>query len=114
MLVGAFEADDERQFVPCLRRGHDVSGHVFLLTLGVLFLADQLRQAHHARLYARVAVGALVGLWVFSLWITSVYFHSPAEKISGFCAVMYLSFGGVLVVSHISRVYPRVVPWVVP
>jgi hypothetical protein len=85
VLVGAFEADDERQFVPRLRRGHDVSGHVFLLTLGVLFLADQLRQAHHARLYARVAVGALVGLWVFSLWITSVYFHSPAEKISGFC-----------------------------
>ncbi|KAN0135507.1 hypothetical protein V8E53_006786, partial [Lactarius tabidus] len=63
VLVGAFEADDERQFVPCLRRGHDVSGHVFLLTLGVLFLADQLRQAHHARLYARAAVGALVGLW---------------------------------------------------
>jgi hypothetical protein len=85
VLVGAFEADDQRQFVPRLRRGHDVSGHVFLLTLGVLFLADQLRQARHAGVYARAAVRALVALWVFSLWITSVYFHSPAEKISGFC-----------------------------
>lgn len=87
VLVGTFEeADDERRFVPRLMSGHDVSGHVFLLTLGVLFLADQLRQTRNtARGYARVAVGALVALWVFSLWVTSVYFHSPAEKISGFC-----------------------------
>ncbi|KAN0135511.1 hypothetical protein V8E53_006790 [Lactarius tabidus] len=75
---------DERQFVPRLRGGHDVSEHVSLLTLGVLFLADQLRQARHARLYVRVAVGALVALWVISLWNTSVYFYSPAENISGF------------------------------
>ena len=76
----------ERKFVPRLRNGHDVSGHVFLLTLGTLFLADQIRQTRAtAHVYARVAVGALIMLWVFSLWITSVYFHSPAEKISGFC-----------------------------
>ena len=76
----------ERKFVPRLRSGHDVSGHVFLLTLGTLFLADQLRQTRAtAHVYVRVAVGALVVLWVFSLWITSVYFHSPLEKISGFC-----------------------------
>ncbi|KAI9442755.1 hypothetical protein H4582DRAFT_1308753 [Lactarius indigo] len=75
----------DRPFVPRLRRGHDVSGHVFLLTLAVLFLADQLRQTRKvAHVYARTAVGGLLVLWVFSLWVTSVYFHSPSEKISGF------------------------------
>ncbi len=73
--------------IPRLRRGHDISGHVFLLTLCVLFLADQLRQtrtsAHH---YAIVASGVLSLLWVFSLWVTSVFFHTPSEKISGFSA----------------------------
>ncbi|KAH9062350.1 hypothetical protein EDB87DRAFT_1787583 [Lactarius vividus] len=85
VLVFAPETDLDRPFVPRLRRGHDVSGHVFLLTLAVLFLADQLRQTRKvAHVYARTAVGALLALWVFSLWITSVYFHSPSEKISGF------------------------------
>jgi hypothetical protein len=73
--------------IPRLRRGHDVSGHVFLLTLSVLFLADQLRQTRtSAHRYAIAASGALFSLWVFSLWITSVYFHAPSEKISGFSA----------------------------
>jgi hypothetical protein len=73
--------------IPQLRRGHDVSGHVFLLTLSVLFLVDQLRQTRaSAHLYAIGASGALVSLWVFSLWVTSVYFHAPSEKISGFSA----------------------------
>jgi hypothetical protein len=81
--------DHARPFVPRLRSGHDVSGHVFLLTLAVLFLADQLRQTRFAAHgYARAAVCALLALWVFSLWITSVYFHSPAEKISGFCTLI--------------------------
>ena len=82
--------DHPRTFVPRLRSGHDVSGHVFLLTLAVLFLADQLRQTRFVAYgYARVAVCALLALWVFSLWITSVYFHSPAEKISGFCTLVF-------------------------
>ena len=85
-LVLLFETEPDRPFVPRLRRGHDVSGHVFLLTLAVLFLADQLRQTRSvAHVYARAAVGALLALWVFSLWVTGVYFHSPSEKISGFC-----------------------------
>ncbi|KAI9453153.1 hypothetical protein BJY52DRAFT_1173867, partial [Lactarius psammicola] len=80
------ETKPNRPFVPRLRSGHDVSGHVFLLTLAVLFLADQLRQTRFvAHVYARTAVGALLALWVFSLWVTSVYFHLPSEKISGFC-----------------------------
>ncbi|KAH9060364.1 hypothetical protein EDB83DRAFT_2224293 [Lactarius deliciosus] len=85
VLVFGPETDLDRPFVPRLRRGHDVSGHVFLLTLAALFLADQLRQTRKvAHVYARTAVGALLALWVFSLWVTSVYFHSPSEKISGF------------------------------
>ncbi|TFY83132.1 hypothetical protein EWM64_g886 [Hericium alpestre] len=78
--------------VPRLRRGHDVSGHVFLVTLSILFLTDQLRAsfaskkpwspAHRIAVFAN---GALLVLWLFAIWITSVYFHSPMEKISGFC-----------------------------
>jgi hypothetical protein len=81
------EAQFNDPLIPRLRRGHDVSGHVFLLTLCVLFLADQLRQTRtSAHLYAIGTGGALLLLWVFSLWVTSVYFHAPSEKISGFSA----------------------------
>jgi hypothetical protein len=81
------EAQSNAPLIPRLRRGHDVSGHVFLLTLCVLFLADQLRQTRtSAHLYAIGTGGALSLLWVFSLWVTSVFFHAPSEKISGFSA----------------------------
>ena len=80
-------ADSNDPFIPRLRFGHDVSGHVFLLTLSVLFLADQLRQTRaSARLFAIGISGALLSLWVYSLWVTSIYFHLPSEKISGFSA----------------------------
>ncbi len=83
-----FEGTDVQSndpLIPRLRRGHDVSGHVFLLTLCVLFLTDQLRQTRtSAPLYAIGASGALLSLWIFSLWVTSVFFHAPLEKISGF------------------------------
>jgi hypothetical protein len=76
--------------MPRLRRGHDVSGHIFLLTLSVLFLGDQVRQSLAQRRvwsvlhgYAITATGGLMALWLFSLWITSVYFHTAAEKFSG-------------------------------
>ena len=90
-LFPAVFADTEYQFpdrlTPRLRRGHDVSGHVFLLTLAVLFLADQLRQTRcSAHRYAVGMSSALVSLWVFSLWVTSVFFHAPSEKLSGFGA----------------------------
>jgi hypothetical protein len=81
------EAQFNDSSIPRLRRGHDVSGHVFLLTLCVLFLADQLRQTRtSAHLYAFGTGGALLLLWVFSLWVTSVFFHAPSEKVSGFSA----------------------------
>lgn len=81
------EAQSNAPLIPRLRHGHDVSGHVFLLTLCVLFLADQLRQTRtSAHLYAIGTGGALLLLWVFSLWVTSIFFHAPSEKISGFSA----------------------------
>ncbi|KAH9165139.1 hypothetical protein EDB89DRAFT_2077252 [Lactarius sanguifluus] len=47
VLVFGPKTDLDPPFVPRLCRGHDVSGHVFLLTLAVLFLADQLRQTRN-------------------------------------------------------------------
>jgi Inositol phospholipid synthesis and fat-storage-inducing TM len=80
-------AQTDGPLIPRLRRGHDVSGHVLLLTLASLFLADQLYQTRtSARLYALGPSAALFTLWVFSLWVTSVYFHTPSEKLSGFSA----------------------------
>lgn len=76
--------------VPRLRRGHDVSGHVFLLTMSILFLADQLSPSLRAVSWPRMhtwAVAATVGLiamWLFALGTTSVYFHAPLEKLTGY------------------------------
>lgn len=78
---------------PRIMRGHDVSGHIFLLTLSLLFLADELRTSLQARTVARspfhsiavVATGALMGIWLFSVYTTSLYFHTPFEKLTGFC-----------------------------
>jgi hypothetical protein len=87
VVLTGVEALTNDRLIPRLRRGHDISGHVFLLTLAVLFLADQLRQTRSfAHRYALGASGALLSLWIFSLWVTSVYFHVPSEKISGFGA----------------------------
>lgn len=86
--------------VPRLRKGHDVSGHLFLLTMSVLFLADQLRYS-----WAKVSVSkrreepvgwsplhllaiifnvAVVLASIVSVYATSVYFHTPFEKFTGF------------------------------
>ncbi|KAJ3566473.1 hypothetical protein NP233_g6983 [Leucocoprinus birnbaumii] len=74
--------------LPRLRRGHDVSGHIFLLTMSTLFLADQLRSsqclapwslAHRISVFANIA---LIGIWMLASYTTSVYFHSPFEKLS--------------------------------
>ncbi|KAG8962612.1 hypothetical protein FRC03_003981 [Tulasnella sp. 419] len=81
--------------VPRLYRGHDVSGHVFLLTLSILFLTDHIIRTRKSlqkssrppsQLFEAFAFAnsALIGLWVFMLYITSVFFHSPQEKLSGF------------------------------
>lgn len=76
--------------IPRLRRGHDVSGHVFLLTMATLFLTDQLRyslrlveyRASHAIAVAANVVMILI--WFFATYTTCLYFHTPLEKITGF------------------------------
>lgn len=77
---------------PRLRRGHDVSGHIFLLTLSILLLVDQLRPSfvgtrrqwsawHYAAIVANIS---LIAVWFLGVGTTSIYFHSPLEKFTGF------------------------------
>ncbi|KAJ7594332.1 inositol phospholipid synthesis and fat-storage-inducing TM-domain-containing protein [Mycena floridula] len=80
----------EWKAIPRLKKGHDVSGHIFLLTMATLFLADQLRPAIATRdrstiqAIALLANFALILLWLFAIYTTGVYFHSPFEKVSGY------------------------------
>ena len=84
---------------PRLRKGHDLSGHVFLLTMSILFLADQLRPSFNQRasndwspLHAwAIAVQiVLITIWLFALYTTAVYFHTPFEKFTGYRMFSYL------------------------
>ncbi|EAU91470.1 hypothetical protein CC1G_01959 [Coprinopsis cinerea okayama7 len=80
--------------IPRLRKGHDVSGHLFLLTMSVLLLSKQLQvslgvsrsQGAWSTLhtFAVALNGVLLGLWLLASATTSVYFHSPWEKLTGF------------------------------
>ena len=77
--------------VPRLRRGHDMSGHVFLLTMSILFLADQLTPSLRAASWSKMhtwavaATAGLLAIWLLALGTTSVYFHTPFEKLTGYC-----------------------------
>lgn len=73
------------------RGGHDVSGHTFILVLSSLLLVDHVTPALLARSRAArevrwttYAALALVALWWWMLVATSVYFHTPIEKATGF------------------------------
>ncbi|KIY67173.1 hypothetical protein CYLTODRAFT_338581, partial [Cylindrobasidium torrendii FP15055 ss-10] len=76
---------------PRFRKGHDISGHIFLLTMSTLFLVDQLRATLNRRggtvsarhTYAIWANVGLVLLWMFAICTTSLYFHTAFEKFSG-------------------------------
>ena len=82
---------------PRLREGHDVSGHIFLLTMSVLFLADQIAHsltsttlwtgAHNLAVTANVV---LIVIWVFATYTTAIYFHTPFEKFTGFRTLFFL------------------------
>lgn len=80
--------------MPRLRKGHDISGHIFLLTMSTLFLADQLQYSLRftkrggLHTVAMIANLALIGVWLFATYTTCVYFHSPLEKASGFCVYL--------------------------
>lgn len=74
-----------------LMRGHDVSGHIFLLTMSLLFLADSVRphlaNSRPRSLLQSAALGAtllLMAVWFLSILTTAVYFHTPSEKFSGY------------------------------
>jgi len=76
--------------IPRLRRGHDVSGHIFLLTMSALFLADQLRLVSRRgdpsmlHTVAIIANLILVGIWLFACYTTCLYYHTPLEKFTGY------------------------------
>ncbi|KAL8291932.1 hypothetical protein RQP46_002190 [Phenoliferia psychrophenolica] len=81
--------------------GHDVSGHTFMMVHAILLLVEVVGPSLAASLpkplrtessrettapvrWATRAAMALVGLWWWMLLMTSLYFHTPAEKASGF------------------------------
>ena len=86
--------------VPRLRKGHDVSGHIFLLTMSILLLTEQLQASLHVeqRNWTQVhrisvIVNALmVGIWLWASAVTAVYFHSPMEKVTGFRECLVVLF----------------------
>lgn len=86
--------------IPRLYSGHDISGHIFLLTLSTLFLVDQIAPSlpliftslgtsrpnvTATPLHVNTIRGALalVAIWLWMTFTTTVYFHTPSEKISG-------------------------------
>jgi len=80
---------------PRLRKGHDVSGHIFLLTMSVLFLADQITHSFKSTVWKPIhnlAVTAnvvLIAIWVFATYTTAIYFHTPFEKLTGFRTLLF-------------------------
>jgi len=86
--------DSNWHAIPRLRRGHDISGHVFLLTMSILFLADQLHSSirrgparatwSYMHKWAVAANVTLIAIWLFASYTTSVYFHTVFEKFTGY------------------------------
>ncbi|KAJ7268839.1 inositol phospholipid synthesis and fat-storage-inducing TM-domain-containing protein [Mycena haematopus] len=101
---------------PRLRKGHDVSGHIFLLTLSILLLAQQLSPSfaltrwstpHTAAVWANMA---LISIWLFASGTTSIYFHSPGEKITGYLLGVVCFFLAQVPGNLISAMTPREKP----
>ena len=66
------------------RGGHDLSGHVFLLTHASLFLWAELRPVVGRLGWKGVenaVVATTLGVWWWMLLMTGVYFHTPVEKV---------------------------------
>ncbi|WVQ75689.1 hypothetical protein IAR50_005319 [Cryptococcus sp. DSM 104548] len=80
--------------------GFDISGHSFLLTLCIMLLARELvpvwrswsvnrssSQSHGLLGVYHGVVGvlgtALIGIWMWMILMTAVYFHNPPEKLVG-------------------------------
>ncbi|KAK4689448.1 ABC-2 type transport system permease protein, partial [Tremellales sp. Uapishka_1] len=86
--------------IPRWSNGFDISGHAFLLTLASMLLVRELapswkamyrgtfgnrpasrRQTIHT--VSTYAGSALLALWIWMIFMTSIYFHNPSEKITG-------------------------------
>lgn len=103
-LVPLSEAQTEGGWstIPRLMRGHDVSGHVFLLTLSLLVLADAVTPAltlpqralvssrTPGHWYATLGACLLMLVWLFALLTTAIFFHSPFEKFTGYRTCHFL------------------------
>lgn len=82
--------------------GHDLSGHIFLLMHSSLLLIDQIQpQEKHVPIRfdrSEKLICGLLLLWWWMLLMTSLYFHSFFEKMTGFVAAL---FGWALLVMHL-------------
>ncbi|KAH9485046.1 FIT family protein scs3 [Psilocybe cubensis] len=111
-----FVAPAGLSFKPRLRRGHDVSGHVFLLTMSILFLAEQLKTSFSIRgpwprlhSWAVASNIALLCIWLLGCYTTSVYFHTPFEKLTGYLLGIS-SFGVSLLLRNLFFKSPQPLP----
>lgn len=78
---------------PYWHGGHDVSGHTFILVHSILLLITTVSPTFSptakptmVQTLVACAVLSLVGLWWWMLLMTSAWFHSPPEKLSGLLA----------------------------
>jgi hypothetical protein len=95
--------DPKWRAIPKLYSGHDISGHIFLLTMSIFFLAEQISislplvypwldpvpgtvQRRGSELHKIVVKASIVllGIWFLMSLTTAMYFHNAFEKISGF------------------------------
>lgn len=95
-LTTGFTTANSWSALPRLRKGHDVSGHVFLLTTSILFLVDQITHSFKFTLWTAahnlaVTVNVLlIAIWMLATGTTALYFHTPFEKFTGFRAFIFL------------------------
>nr|ODN92175.1 hypothetical protein L204_05267 [Cryptococcus depauperatus CBS 7855] len=87
---------------PRWHRGFDISGHSFLLTLSIMLLGRELISSwrvwvlsgriHQSRkldyctrlhTLAGIVGTILIGVWMWMIVMTGVYFHNPPEKLAG-------------------------------
>ncbi|KAG8747017.1 hypothetical protein FRC10_002817 [Ceratobasidium sp. 414] len=131
-LSGTHSLDPKWRAIPKLYSGHDISGHIFLLTMSIFFLSDQISislplvypwlgsvpstiQERGSELH-KIAVKAstvLLGIWFLMSWATAMYFHTASEKISGFLAGLLAAYVVKLSIPTFSRApppIPRVIP----
>ncbi|KAI5804483.1 inositol phospholipid synthesis and fat-storage-inducing TM-domain-containing protein [Geopyxis carbonaria] len=73
--------------------GHDLSGHVFILTHASLFLWSEVMPTLVADGLAglrknSIPVMMILGLWWWMLLMTGIYFHTWVEKLTGWMVAM--------------------------